>query len=189
MTKNPSSKRLIAEITLMKMCDSKLSDSNEAILSRLSVLEDKVTMLSKGMAIDSNTQKSTATRPDEVIEVEDTSTILEEAPVTEQVAPQKSHSSESYALDNWDDIVQKATEKDGSVGSFLRSCECIYSSKHQKYFIISHNKLMATVLSSEKNKSCIFDAMVCCDVNISSISEIEIVFKKEKAELSDLDEF
>ncbi len=190
MTKNPSSKRLIAEVTLMKMCDSKLSDSNEAILSRLSVLEDKVTMLSKGMAIDADTPKSNTTRPEEIIEVEDTSAILEQqAPVSEPSSVQKGTPSESYTLDNWDDIIQKATEKDGSVGSFLRTCECIYSAKHKKYFIISHNKLMATVLSSEKNKSCIFDAMVCCDVNISSISEIEIVFKKEKAELSDLDEF
>ena len=188
MTKNPSSKRLIAEITLMKMCDPKLSDSTEAILSRLSALEDKVTMISKGVPVASDAPKSVVTKPEEVIEVEDTSVILEE-PKEEQAQATKAPSTESYALDNWDDVVQKATEKDGAVGSFLKSCECIYSAKHNKFFVIAHNKLMATMLSSDKNKSCIFDAMVCCDVNISSVSQIDIVFKKEKAEISDLDEF
>ena len=188
MTKNPSSKRLIAEITLMKMCDPKLSDSTEAILSRLSALEDKVTMISKGVPVASDAPKSVVTKPEEVIEVEDTSVILEE-PKEEQAQATKAPSTESYALDNWDDVVQKATEKDGAVGSFLKSCECIYSAKHNKFFVIAHNKLMATMLSSDKNKGCIFDAMVCCDVNISSVSQIDIVFKKEKAEISDLDEF
>ena len=192
MMKNPTSKRLIAEITLMKMCDPKLSDSNEAILSRLSSLEDKVTMLSRGVIAADSSPKSSQARPEEVIEVEDTSVILEDpAPINTQQSvkvPTKS-SDESYILDNWDEIVQKATEKDGAVGSFLKNCECIYSAKKNKYFIVAHNSLMATMLSSENNKSCIFDAMVCCDVNVASLSQIEIVFKKEKSDISDLDEF
>jgi hypothetical protein len=48
---------------------------------------------------------------------------------------------------------------------------------------------MSNILSSDKNKKCIFDAMVCCDVDISSVSQIEIVLKKAKSEISDLDEF
>ena len=48
---------------------------------------------------------------------------------------------------------------------------------------------MATMLATDKNKRTIFDAFVCCEVNISSVSQIEIVFKKEKTEKNDLDEF
>ena len=188
MTKNPSSKRLIAEITLMKMCDPKLSDSNEAILSRLTSLEDKVTMLSKGVQITPPSAKSSEVKPEEVLEVEDTTVILEE--ITKKEAPTAEKSSDTTAmLGNWDEVVHKATEKDAPVGSFLKSCDCIYSPSKNKYFVISYNKLMATMLSSEKNKNSIFDAMVCCDVNIDSASQIEIVYKKEKAAISDLDEF
>lgn len=192
MMKNPTSKRLIAEITLMKMCDPKLADSNDALSARLSTLEDKVTLLSKGVGTVDAIPKSTDTKPEEVLVVEDTSTILQSEPEkahNPKNEPDNQASYASYALDNWDDVVQKALEKDGAVGSFLKTCDCIYSGRQSKYFIIAYNKLMATMLSSEKNKSCIFDAMVCCDINISSISQIEIVFKKEKSEISDLDEF
>ena len=95
----------------------------------------------------------------------------------------------SYQLDNWDDVVTKTIEKDAAVGSFLKNCDCYYSAKNNKFFVFCYQSLMSTVLSSDKNKGCIFDAMVCCDVNISSISQIEIVLKKSKAEISDLDEF
>jgi len=187
MTKNPSSKRLIAEITLMKMCDPKLSDSNEAILSRLTSLEDKVTLMSKGIQISDSSTKSAEIKPDEVLEVEDTSSIITEK--SEDSHSTAESNSAPTILYNWDDVIQKASEKNAPVGSFLKSCDCFYSPKQNKYFVIAYNKLMATMLSSEKNKNFIFDAMVCCDVNISAITQIEIVYKKEKAEASDLDEF
>ena len=95
----------------------------------------------------------------------------------------------SYKLDNWDDIIQKVEERDAAVGSFLKSCDCIYSEKNNKYYIFTTAKLMATMLAMDKNKKAIFDAMLCCDVNIDSYTQIEIVFKKSKAEKSDLDIF
>lgn len=194
MMKNPTSKRLIAEITLMKMCDPKLSDSNDAILSRLSSLEDKVTLLSRGIpaqSVDTNVPKK------EIIEVEEPDAAFDKveedsSEEIKQVTPVKSEANESpraIILDNWDDVVLKASERDGAVGSFLKSCDCYYSPKQDKYYIFSYNKLMATMLATDKNKRTIFDAMVCCEVNISAVSQIEIVFKKEKTEKNDLDEF
>ena len=191
MMKNPTSKRLIAEITLMKMCDPKLSDSNDAILSRLSSLEDKVTLLSRGVVsqpINENAPKK------EIIEVEEPNAAFEKAEEVEKVenAPEKEEKKESpkaIPLENWDDVVFKTSERDGAVGSFLKSCDCFYSEKQNKYYVFSYNKLMATMLATDKNKRTIFDAMVCCEVNISSVSQIEIVFKKEKTEKNDLDEF
>lgn len=193
MMRNPSSKRLIAEITLMKMCDPKLSDSNDAILSRLASLEDKVTLLSKGVItpIKEEIKSDNDTKP--VREVESDEEIADEPyEIKENTESQKSESSEggnSYKLDNWDDIIGKVEERDAAVGSFLKSCDCIYSEKHDKFYIFTTAKLMATMLAMDKNKKSIFDAMLCCDVNINSITQIEIVFKKSKSERSDLDEF
>ena len=73
--------------------------------------------------------------------------------------------------------------------SFIKNCACVYSKSKDKYYIISSKKLIATMLGSDKNKRCIFDAMVCCDINISSPSQIEIIFKPEDEKKSDLDEF
>ena len=201
MMRNPSSKRLISEITLMKMCDPKLSDSNDAILSRLASLEDKVTLLSKGVINVTPIEESKNKESTPIREVESDEEIVAE-PQKENIdasnqgnteaqsaSAQESTSDNSSKLDNWDDIIQKVEERDAAVGSFLKSCDCIYSEKNNKYYIFTTAKLMATMLAMDKNKKAIFDAMLCCDVNIDSYTQIEIVFKKSKAEKSDLDIF
>jgi hypothetical protein len=48
---------------------------------------------------------------------------------------------------------------------------------------------MATMLDSDKNKKFIFDAMVCCDVNIDSVKQIKVSYVNNKVQESDLDEF
>lgn len=185
MMRNPSSKRLIAELTLMKMCDPKLSDSNDAILSRLAVLEDKLTLLSKGALVVKDAQTANEAKDATPQEVE-----IKEEVIPADKNDNDSHSeAQSYRLDNWDEIIQKVEERDAAVGSFLKSCDCIFSEKHNKYYIFTTAKLMATMLSMERNKKSIFDAMLCCDVRIDAISQIEIVFKNTKSEKSDLDEF
>jgi hypothetical protein len=45
------------------------------------------------------------------------------------------------------------------------------------------------MLSTEKNKKIIFDAMVCCDIDIDSMSQIEFVYKNARSQKNDLDEF
>jgi hypothetical protein len=92
-------------------------------------------------------------------------------------------------ISNWEEIMAKIAEIDVAVESFLKNCVCLYSPKRNKYFIISSNQLMASMLGTDKNKKCIFDAMVCCDVDISMLSQIEVIFRKNKVEKNDLDEF
>lgn len=49
MQKSSSIKRLIAELTLIKMCDASLSDDSQALLARIAALEEKTALLSLGM--------------------------------------------------------------------------------------------------------------------------------------------
>ena len=203
MMRNPSNKRLIAEITLMKMCDPKLNDSNDAILSRLASLEDKVKLLSKGVVNVSSQESETNKEVSTIREVESDEEITNESQSIEndnndsEKVETNTNGNESstnddtgsYKLDNWDEIIQKVEDRDAAVGSFLKSCDCIYSAKNDKYYVFTTAKLMATMLAMDKNKKIIFDGMLCCDVNIESYSQIEIVFKKEKSEKSDLDIF
>ena len=205
MMRNPASKRLIAEITLMKMCDPKLTDSNDAILSRLASLEDKVTLLSKGV-VNTTVQEISKNESTPIREVESDEEIEKQEAQIEQVEKiansEKSEKAENgiastnvnsderaIKLDNWDEIIQKVEERDAAVGSFLKSCDCFYSKKNDKYYVFTTAKLMATMLAMDKNKKVIFDSMLCCDVDINSYSQIEIVFKKAKTEKSDLDIF
>ena len=180
MMRNPTNKRLTAELTLMKMCDSKLSTSTDALLSRITALENKIALLSKGVA-----PIETTAAP---IEKEAT---REEKPVIKETATEAPRvQARLVALNNWNEVISKVGESDPAVESFLKSCKCFYDEASKAYSVVSAHKMMATMLESPKNKKAVFNAMVCCDVDISSIDQLKISFKEKKADAnSDLDEF
>ncbi len=180
MMKNPTNKRLCAELTLLKMCDSKLSSSTDALLARISSLENKVALLSKGVAASETTQPAT-----KAAETKSVRTSYEEAPIKEH-AEQKKEAPLTH-LYNWNEIISKVGETDRAVESFLKSCSCMFDG--EAYRVVSAHRLMATMLDSPKNKRLIFDAMVCCDVDIDSPEQIKISFENTKIKESDLDDF
>ncbi len=186
MMRNPTNKRLCAEITLMKMCDPKLSVSNDALLARISALEDKLRLVSKGVAIshDVSSVDAQGDTYDKSSKKSSSFTEVQEEAVSESV-----QSDTIRKVENWSDIIVKVGEYDQAVESFLKNCECYYIPKENKYNIVTSNKLMATMLSSDRNKKYILDSMICCDVDIDSLSQINIILKTAKEAVSDLDEF
>ena len=163
------------------MCDSKLSSTQDALLARISALENKVALLSKGVAIDSPSAVSTpaAAEPKAV------RSTPKEAPGIE-AREVKKEAPVTY-LYNWNEVISKAGETDRATESFLKSCKCMTDGT--TYRIVSAHKLMATMLDSPKNKKIIFDALVCCDIDIDSPEQIKISFENTKVEASDLDDF
>ena len=184
MLRNPSGKRLCAEITLMKICDPRLSDSNDAILSRLTSLEDKITLLSKGVTI---AEAAPVAEPT----AEEAMEITKEAETAKEQAqnPDAPSSLSITQIDNWDEIVNKIIEKNTPMGSFLRGSTCYFSKKNNIYYLVAPNAFAEKLLSSEKNIKSVFDAMVLNDVDISSASQIKVTAKKISDLASDLDEF
>ena len=78
MQRSESTKRIIAELTFIRMCDPSLSDDTSAILTRVSALEDKVGLLAIGAPVISaapnekkeKVVKETAEKaPEKVVEV------------------------------------------------------------------------------------------------------------------------
>ena len=186
MMRNPGGKRLTTEITLLKMCDSKLSTNLDSILSRLNTLEDKITMLQKGvLPSDINPVDDSAKKDEKNVSDDKTNDIQ---PNTDNDIETKDNTEEP--LDVWHDVVTKVGESDKAIESFLKNCTCTYFPAERKYTISTENQLMATMLSSEKNKKVIFDSMICLDVDIKSLAQLEIVLNnKAKVIKDDLAEF
>lgn len=183
MLKNPSGKRLCAEITLMKMCDPKLSDSSDAILSRLSTLEDKITLLSKG-ALTLNQVIETNQTPEQIEEIN------AEAQELTKIVENDSNAENGFnPIDSWDDVVLKVMENDPSVGSFLKKAECFYSKNKQIYFIVVRDAFSLDMINNDSAKKNIFDAMLLTDIDISNILQLKVILKSDKEVISDLDEF
>ena len=184
MLRNPANKRLTAEITLMKMCDPRLSENNDAILARLASLEDKITLISKGVSVSAPVKEEITDDNNEEI-TKEAEIATENASSAEPTTTNESLSS----LENWDEIVGKVIEKDMATGSFLRGSVCYYSEKNSRFYIVVQNAFTEKLLNGDKNKKNIFDAMLLCEADINSVGQIKIVVKKGDNILSDLDEF
>lgn len=184
MLRNPANKRLTAEITLMKMCDPRLSESNDAILARLASLEDKITLISKGVSVSAPVKEEITDDNNEEI-TKEAEIATENASSAEPTTTNESLSS----LENWNEIVGKVIEKDMATGSFLRGSVCYYSEKNSRFYIVVQNAFTEKLLNGDKNKKSIFDAMLLCEADINGVGQIKIVVKKGDNILSDLDEF
>lgn len=179
MMRNPTQKRLMAEITLMKMCDPKLSDSSDALISRISALEDKLTLISKG-ALPSYTE------PVENTEVVKEEPIKEIEKPQEHKAPSKPKAYEE--IFGWDEVSVKIGEKSPMLSSFVSKSIARYCEADNKYYIQADNEISAKMLTD--NKQALFDAMLLSEISINSPLQI-VIFSKKKQDTkkSGLEEF
>lgn len=71
MLRSPSSKRSVAELTLIRLCDASLDTSSEALLKRLEILENKIAELSyNGVPTAAGVEVKTVTGEKKVAQVE-----------------------------------------------------------------------------------------------------------------------
>lgn len=186
MQRNPVTKRLTAEITLMKMCDPRLSDTSDALISRVQSLEDKLTLLSRGIKID---EKEPQSNPQAVSNDKEINEIEDSKPSPKDDAP-KSKTRENERISeiySWNEVATKVSETDPSVFGFLNKARCFY--KGGKYFIVCENEFSKNILSVEATKSLIFNAMMLCDIKIQAISQLEIITNKKSTAQNGLEEF
>ena len=172
MMRNPTQKRLMAEITLMKMCDPKLTDSTDALLARIAILEDKIALLSRGAL------------PIERVEVAETAlteTQKQEIKQDEVKKPQSSTSEvkKYLEIDAWDEVVSKIRETNSMLASFIVKVHTRYCPQDRQYYIQADNEVSQNILTN--NKQAIFDAMLISEVDISSPAQIQIFTNKKQA--------
>ena len=111
------SKRLIAEMTLVRMCDERFSASNESIISRIAAFEDK---LKSG-----NFQKPPQIQPiadSEPAGIPAQPTTTEsEAPRTDIPKPDPNAKKVYTKLPYWAEFVDACCQRDGMLGSLIKS--------------------------------------------------------------------
>ena len=182
MMRNPTQKRLMAEITLMKMCDPKLSDSTDSIISRLSSIEDKLALLSRGATIP---QESEPIKEEEPIKQK-----ANEQEASSHIKEEKSKPTKDEFVDIecWDEAVSKISEKKPMIASFISRAVVKYQPNTKKYYIQAENDLALRMLNDSKD--IIYESMLISDIDINSPSQIEIFAKKQQAvQKSGLEEF
>ena len=149
MQRNPVQKRIIAEMTLLRMCCERLDDSYSALLSRIAELEDRMMRLGSGIPPVS----PAAEKPAEA-----------DVAVKEESAPSLPDTSASEApmykpIRLWPDIVAKLREKLPIAGAFITQAQG-FESPGDKSVKLLFNTDIALVLAKQ-NEDDVKDAVFC----------------------------
>ncbi len=151
-----NSKRLIAEMTLVRMCDEKFSATNDSLLSRIAAIEDKLRSGSfttpqppahdAAYASPQSPSRGNGDIPD-IPSSETASSSSGDA------APESTTQTESTAsagvkkeyrqLPYWADFVDKCRERDGMLGSFMKSAAKGFTVNTDPFVHIRTNNKMA----------------------------------------------
>lgn len=154
MMKGNCAKRLCAEMTLVRLCDEKLDSSNEALLSRIAALEDKIKTGNFVAAAPAKTESAPLPKAETV---EKNGSAPEKAtPVEVTSAPEKSpepiaaKAKRNRALPFWAEVVDKICATDPSLIGFLRSSR-LYRGEDGKYTLRLDNEFGVQMLSLRRN--------------------------------------
>ncbi len=111
MQKSGSVNRLIAELTLIKMCDASLSDEPQALLFRIAALEEKTALLSLGMTTDSNMHMRAVERKEEATEPAKNLPAHESEAKLAASSDTQNLSLELKPLPYWQDLVESLSKE------------------------------------------------------------------------------
>ena len=176
MRLSASSKRLIAEMTLVRMCDERFSTTNEALASRITTLEDKL--------------KSGAYRSESIPAAEAPKTV-ESAPVSSpkekvdkmpDAAKQAASVKKEYRqLPYWADFVEKCCERDIMLGTLLRESAKGFTVNTDELIHIRTGNTMALTIITNMFTS-MFEILNTFEDGRLNTSSVKLEYAPEKKE-------
>ena len=126
MQKANAVKRIVAELTLTRMCDEAMDTSNEALLSRIAKLEDRVAL--GGVAAEP--------KPDSERKQERETTVPEQSAPTEASRQAATESGGRPVLRlkpfrAWQELIDRVGQSDPMLSSFCRSAEAYLTEQEE----------------------------------------------------------
>ena len=168
-----NSKRSIAEIALTRMCDARLSESNEALALRIEELERSVKMLKLGVVSPPQTVSS---QPAPNASVSKQNTIEQKPAVSE---PEKPSTLKLYA--GWGSVIKKISELKRSLSASIASAS-VYTDGCGTY-VLRMNDFFADKLSSSETDISIVRGTIAENEG-KNAAETKIVIEKNKNQVS-----
>ena len=167
MQKIGASKRITAEMALIRLCDESLDQSNDAILSRLSQLEDKVKLASFSSQTVSEPAAAAQAAPvphlvaDDEPKKKETPTEAPKAARTPSREVSIDDKKKLKALRCKMEIAEKLAMTDIPSASFLKSSG-IFETGDKKIIVKTTNDFAITMLSRQKTKEALCLAISSC---------------------------
>ena len=186
MSRAPQSKQLTAEMTLIRLCDSKLTTANDAIASRLSIVEDKLTMLSMGRI---PFQASSSEASPSVIQKADDGTPSVSNLSRDVPSAPEGEKEKLTAFHAWDDVISRVAHQNQAASGFLKSCACYRSNQSDRIVILAKDAFAKQWLSKPDSVNLLYEALVCSGASLSSSADIEFRIRQAGQTGDAMDDF
>ncbi|MBE6597845.1 MAG: DNA polymerase III subunit gamma/tau [Ruminococcaceae bacterium] len=174
MTRSPQTKRLTAELSLMKMCDPSLEATVEALTARVTELENKLALLRSGGSCGGAVQTDEPTAEPEPLVFEekkvtaepDSSDIPHEEKGEHEVksAHGAAEKAEPTRIRDVGEIAEKVASANPMYMSFFRDADCYVSPDRKEVTVKTTSSFAVQMLSSDSAKKVLLSAFVLCDV-------------------------
>ncbi len=178
MSRTPATKRLTAELSLVKMGDPSLMTTVEALTARVAELESKLALMVSGV------ETTAAEKPVSVVSsvgearVEmavgsgalkpsspsQTTAEPETMAVPRHTTTPESNTAAPVLLRNTGEIGEKIGEADPMVAGFFRDADCYVSSDRKEITVKTANGFAVQMLSSDSAKKVLLSAFILCGV-------------------------
>ncbi len=151
MQKSSSIKRLIAELTLIKMCDASLSDDSHALLYRIAALEEKTALLSLGMTPETTHTTASETPKENGAKTSEKQSTLAEKKADSVMAD--STQNDLKPLPYWQDLVESLSKEHRSAVGMRGASRGFKETGSGKIHIRFQNAFIMKMMSETEPKS------------------------------------
>ena len=193
MSRLPQIKRNLAEMTLIKMSTPSLDASADAVLARLSALEDKVKLMGRVPAAAYVGESSAA----ETVQTVTEDKPPEESPVAEEKQTDQKEIQKTGRADGknaWrkladkGEFIEKVALLSPILRGFVSKTECFVSKDGTKAVIRVPNSFTAGMLSEADSMATLTDALVLCGAAETGVSVKIELGETTETEVSLMDE-
>ncbi len=157
MNKMPQVKRNLAELTLVKMSTPSLTASTDALVARLSVLEDKVKLLESGAVRARHAEPVAAP----IAEQQDVSKEPIENCESKKAAPSTPDVG-LMALPDKSELLEKIGQMNPPLKGFMAGVDCLISPDGAKILIRASNAFAISMMDNDDSRRTLSDAFTLC---------------------------
>ncbi len=188
MTRMPQTKRLTAELTLLKMSDPSFDTTPAALLSRIAALEEKVGLLEASPVSLKSKVKPEADEPVIQAEQPDEPALKEN---DNTVAEPETSNTAMRLIPNLGDVTERISAQNPLCAGFLAECDCYISDDGKNVLVKAVNAFAKQVLSGDGAIQSMQSAFRICGITeVGAEIKIEIgATPKAKNTLDELTDF
>ncbi len=165
MTRLPQTKRITAELTLMKMSDASLNSSTDALLARIAALEEKISLI-ESSPVRPMVSVPVSAAPEAAAPVPETAAVQKPADSPSEAAaePQKT-ADELIPVTDLGDVIERVSVQNPMCSGFLAECDCFATPDRMKIFIRTSGDFAKTVLMRDSSMQSIRSALHACGIS------------------------